>query len=76
MQVFYILLYGIYQLSLVLLNSSTSNLSATYQKRAIERTYAFHTFDRTNNALNLEKTRNISLAFLAAPSRSRSRAMF
>jgi hypothetical protein len=44
-------------------------------KDDFERAHNFLTFGRTNNALNLEKTRNISLAFLAVPSLSRSRAI-
>ena len=74
MQVLDVLLYRVYELSLIFLNSATY-LSITDETMFRKRIIDFHTFGLTNNALNLEKTRNISLAFLAVPSLSRSRAM-
>lgn len=74
MQSLDILFDGIDELGLVLLDGST-NLSDHLAMRHERHRLWTPTFGRTKRALNLENTLNISLAFLAVPSRSLRRAM-
>jgi len=69
-----ILLDSIDELGLVFLDGSTDlrhNLAPRRQRCGLWP----HTFGRTKRALNFENTLNISLAFLAVPSRSLRRAI-
>jgi len=74
MQPLDILFDGVDELCLILLDGSTdlSDRLVTRHQRCGLRS---HTFGRTKRALNFENTLNISLAFLAVPSRSLRRAI-
>jgi hypothetical protein len=74
MKVLDIFLDAVYELSLVFLDGTT-NLKQGCEMEVKIRSPFFLTFGRTKRALNLEKTRNISFAFLAVPRRSRNLAM-
>ena len=65
---------GINELGLILLDGSTDLCDRLVTRH---KCYGLrsHTFGRTKRALNFENTLNISLAFLAVPSRSLRRAM-
>ena len=62
------------ELSLVLLDGSTDLMDRLATRYTCCRLRP-HTFGRTKRALNFENTLNISLAFLAVPSRSLRRAI-
>lgn len=77
MQTFDIEFDGLDKLCLVFLNRTANLFYACRQVfiRGYGSTRMQRTFGRIKSELNLENTRNISFAFLAVPSRSRSLAI-
>lgn len=72
MKTFDVFLDRVNELGLVFLDGAT-NLKRYHIEKAVIVVLKIRTLGRTNRALNLEKTRNISLALRAVPSRSRKR---
>lgn len=72
MKSFDIFFHALNQLGLVLLNGSTDLVGNSSDMKVKKLQKMLHTLGRKNSALNLENTRNISLAFLAVARRSRN----